>query len=101
MVLFVDYGNREERAVTELFDVRGQNDFVLDLPKLAIPVALHGISVEAGQWTSEVVDAFRKMTVQQPENDDDEEVSIDECREGGRDVPICDFEESPFPNVEK
>ena len=60
-ILLVDYGNREKKPATELFRVaKDKTAFVREQPKLAIPVALYGLSPV--DWDNvKAIEEFREM----------------------------------------
>lgn len=60
-VYFLDYGNTEQIALTNLAHIP---DSLLQLPEYAIPAALDGIApTGGGEWSTEAVNTFSDLVV--------------------------------------
>lgn len=74
-IVYVDYGNKEEKPFSELFAVdAGQDDIIRSTSWLVIPCALYGFT---GQIDEATIDLFIKLT---SADVDDDEVSYFETK---------------------
>ena len=66
--MFLDWGNSEEKPITQIFDANNQRDSVLNIHRLAVPCQLNGIgSIEVGALNHALIQAFNEKVTDETE----------------------------------